>query len=221
MRISLTGRADLVRAFEVGGPELGEAAARLLGLVAAPPKPAPPDQVGREMPPEPVIAVDAEPVPRTAGSTPFWYARSFTSHAALEKRRSGTRANPPATRGAFEPVAPSPFPLATGASVLTKLRRVPAFSRVTGEIDVPRVVDLLSRAQSLTTWPRRVRKSWGRSIHLIVDRHRRLAPFWDDQRRVVRLLRRLYPRESILVAVVGDGDRDPRPCSSDPQAVYR
>ena len=221
MRDSLTGRVDLVRGFAVGGAELQEAVARLLGLVAIPPTPSPPDRVEKDTSQAPVLVAEPELPAAAAGSTPFWYARSFASRATFDTRRRSPDSDPTVTRERPEPVATSPFPLATNASVLTKLRRVSAFSRVTGEIDVPQTVDRLGRGQSLSALPRRVRKSWGRSIHLIVNRHRRLAPYWDDQRRVVRLLRRLYPREGMFVAVVEDGDRDPRPCSTDPEAVYR
>ena len=49
-------------------------------------------------------------------------------------------------------------------------------------------------------------------IQVIVDRSLRLKPYWDDQDRAVRALRKLYPAAGFAVAVLPDGDREPVLC---------
>ncbi len=100
-------------------------------------------------------------------------------------------------------------PLASGAAILTRLRRVSAFSRTSGEPDVERVVEQLSRGRFLAVLPRRSRKSWGQSILVIVDRHRHLAPYWTDQDETVWSLSRVYPRDGFQVAILGEGASEP------------
>lgn len=160
----------------------------------------------------PVLLVDAPLVP-------FWYAESFATHGRLVP---GDKLVSPPELTEEEDVAEAAVhaPLASGASILTRLRRVSAFSRTSGEPDVERVVEQLSRGRFLEVLPRRSRKSWGQSIQVIVDRHRHLAPYWTDQDEAVRSLRRLYPRDGFQVAVLKEGASDPCLCEPRWEDVY-
>jgi hypothetical protein len=117
--------------------------------------------------------------------------------------------------------APPVFsPMASGAAILTRLRGVAAFSRTGGEPDVDRMVEQLSCGRFLEVLPRRSRQSWGQAIYIIVDRHRRLAPYWNDQDEAVWSLSRIYPREGFQVAVLAEGACDPCLCRPQREAMY-
>ena len=219
MKDVLTGRVDLVRALAAGGAELQEAMARLLGLERLAPEPSETARfldkatsvVIRDPIVEPPALVTDTPL------VPFWYADSFATHEPLVP--GGEIVSPPVpTEDDVEPAVYSP--LASNAAVLTRLRRVAAFSRTSGEPDVERVVEQLSRGRFLDVVPRRSRKSWGQSIQCIVDRHRRLAPYWNDQDEVVRTLSRVYPRDGFQVAVLGEGASYPCLCWPRREDVY-
>jgi formylglycine-generating enzyme required for sulfatase activity len=209
MKDVLTGRVDLVRALAAGGAELQEAMARLLGLERLAPEP--PETirvVGEENAPV-IPAPIAEPPAPVADTplVPFWYADTFASHEPLVPGDEIVSPTEPTEDDAAIAVH---SPLASGAAILTRLRRVSAFSRTSGEPDVERIVEQLSRGRFLEVLPRRSRKSWGQSIQCIVDRHRRLAPYWTDQDEVVQTLSRVYPRDGFQVAILMEGAS--RPC---------
>jgi formylglycine-generating enzyme required for sulfatase activity len=211
MKDVLTGRVDLVRALESGGGELQEAVARLLGLEHLPPEPPETIRVVGEESPSFIPAPMAEPPVLIADTplVPFWYADSFAIHGPLVP---GAKIVSPPERP--EDIAETAVhsSLASGAAILTRLRRVAAFSRTSGEPDVERMIDQLSRGRFLDVLPRRSRKSWGQSVQVIVDRHRHLAPYWTDQDDAVHSLSRLYPRDGFQVAVLREGASDPCLC---------
>ena len=97
---------------------------------------------------------------------------------------TGDKRPEPPSKPKFDRPGPDPLafhPLASSATILTKLRRVHAFSRTSGELDVAKVVEHLSRGR----FPRRfasalTRKSWGQSIHLVLDEHEHLNPYRED-----------------------------------------
>ena len=224
MKDVLTGRVDLVRAFATGGTELQDAVARLLGMERLPPEPTLP--VVAEGPATPPAPVAEPPVPVVDTTPiPFWAAQSFAvleplvplvqTIVAEQATADAEAAHPPDRIGpTFGPLAPAP-------TILTGLRRVSAFSRTGAEPDVPRIIEQLSRGRFPGALPRRSRKSWGRSIQVVIDRHGHLAPYWDDQGDVVRALSRLYPRDGFQVAVLPEGEREPRPCWPRQGTTYR
>ncbi len=219
MKDVLTGRVDLVRALAAGGPEVQEAVARLLGLERLAPEPLETIPVVREQGP-PVIPAPIVESPAPVADTPFvpfWYADSIATHQPLVLGGEIFSPAEPA-EVKVEPAVHSP--LASNAAILTRLRRVAAFSRTSGEPDVERVVEQLGRGRFLEVMPRRRRKSWGQSIHCIVDRHRHLAPYWTDQDEAVRTLMRVYPRDGFQVAVLAEGAWEPRLCWPRREEVY-
>ena len=99
-------------------------------------------------------------------------------------------------------------PLATRAATLTRLRRASAFTGV-GEPDLDRIVERLGRAELLHRLPLRPRKRWGLALQIIVDRSRRLVPYWTDQDLVAGNLQRVYPRDRLQIAVLPEGAGEP------------
>ncbi len=94
------------------------------------------------------------------------------------------------------------------AATLTRLRRAAAFTG-TGEPDLDRIVDRLGRAELLHRLPFRPRKRWGLALQVLVDRSRRLIPYWTDQELVAEDLQRLYPRDRLEIAVLPEGASEP------------
>jgi formylglycine-generating enzyme required for sulfatase activity len=202
-----TGRADLIRALGAGGPELQEAVARLLGLEPLPPEPAGPFTLPRPAPTAELRASIEESPEPAAGPRriPYWYAKSFAVHERIAPTDQKVTAQEEEPASGISPPPISSHSLASGPSILTRVRRVSAFERATGELDVDRVVAQLGRGRLLETLPRRSRRSWGHSILVIKDRHDRLMPYWADQDDAVEVLRRVYPRDGIRVAILADG----------------
>ena len=223
MKTGVVGRADLLEAYLAGGPELESAVARLLGMELVIPEPI---AVPPEIRPAAAIPIPEPSPPAVAvASIPFWRAETYTRieppHEDGETERVELPASdkPTADR---PPPAPLAFrPLATSAAVLTKLRRVSSFSRTSGELDVARVVDHLSRGRFPGSLPRRSRKTWGQSIHVVLDEHEHLKPYRQDQRAVFQTLRRVYPRVGVEVVELRKGATQPHRRGTPRSATYQ
>src|SRR3954454_19772237 len=177
MKDVLAGRVDLVRALTSGGTELQEAVAHLLGFEREEEKPPPPQEIDTEpkRPPEPQAEPESAPI---RFDVPFWQASDFEARELrLGDESRPVEPGPPK----MMPVRLPPASLASGAAILTRLRRYSAFSDLTGGVDIDRTVSRRSRGEILHALPRRPRKRWGQSIHVIADRIRRLVPYWADQ----------------------------------------
>lgn len=205
-----TGRADLLRALVAQGEDGLRAAADLLGFVEVP----------AEMPPlrleEPVNQVTvSEKTAQTISPTPthieyddipFWRA------VAVERAEDHEPGDEPLelltpemlTRDA-DAVPPERPPLVAWPvlrRVLDDRLRAP---RESHRIDANRLATWWSRGRVPRRLPREVRRHLGR-VSLIVDRDRRLAPFWDDQADVVReLVSSLPPTDLRLLPSPFDG----------------
>jgi len=218
------GLGDLARAFVADGPDLQRFVADLLGYdpveprpVAALPSQPPPiaPGAGPEIDrPEPTFVP-----PANIPGIPFWYAGSFKAEPRDPARAKETveRVRIPVPD---RPPEKLPFmPLATDASILTAIRSATPARSSSGELDVDRIVERWGRGRFLDALPRRDRKSLGRMIQVIVDRSLRLKPYWDDQDRAVRALRKLYSAAGFSVAVLADGDREPVLCGVENDGV--
>jgi formylglycine-generating enzyme required for sulfatase activity len=212
---SLTGRADLVRARQLGDEELETYLAGHLGYGIV------------EIEPHPIelrvsLVDDAGPVaaPPTsavvARDIPFWRATHFRlldPPAADAQEVSGRAAAPKDARPNEEPerqpVDLSFLPLSNDASLLTRLRAAASAQRIRGEIDVDRIVDEWGRGRFLAVLPSSSRKVWGRSVQVFVDRARRLIPYWEDQTRACRALREFYPPEGYTQVILPEGCSEP------------
>ncbi len=199
----LVGRVDLVRALSAGGVELQEALADLLGFEREIQSLEIDTGPGQPVGPPP----DAPPATPVRVQVPFWQAHDFEALKPLGGDETiPVEPAPPL----IEPVHMPPASLASGAEILTRLRRYSAFSDASGCIDLDRTVAILSRGEFLRVFPRRPRKRWGQLIQVIEDRSRRLAPFWLDQDMVVTHLNRIYPQSGFQLAILEDGATDPR-----------
>ena len=145
-------------------------------------------------------------------AVPFWYAHSFKiepREASPDRRREAAgRAlvdenSPPCPKAPF-------LPLSSDAAVLTTLQSASPSRECGTELDVDRIVDLWGRGRFMETMPRRMHKTWGRSIQVVADLSRRLVPYREDQRRTVEALRKVYPKEGFRAADLPDGERVPR-----------
>src|SRR5262249_55661319 len=57
------------------------------------------------------------------------------------------------------------------------------------------------RQENLDPLPRRRRRIWGRELHLIVDRSKRLTPYRIDQNLFCNWISHMYPRETANIEV--------------------
>ena len=208
MKSVLPGRADLVRALRSGGPELQEAVAHFLGLERiVPPQRVVQASARSEIQFHATATVEVVAAPAAAAvAVPFWQAERFLT---FEPRVSvPIQAEP--DEGPPVPDRPGVEfdPLATRAAALTRLRRASAFTGV-GEPDLDRIVERLGRAELLHRLPLRPRKRWGLALQIIVDRSRRLVPYWTDQDLVAGNLQRVYPRDRLQIAVLPEGAGEP------------
>ena len=73
-----------------------------------------------------------------------------------------------------------PRPLMPWARLLLFLRKAIGEARVSGEIDVPAVVQTLSRGEALNQIPRMTRSVWANSVVVIVDCGSETWPFRGD-----------------------------------------
>jgi formylglycine-generating enzyme required for sulfatase activity len=209
MKTGTLGRADLLDAYLAGGPELQSVVARLLGMELVIPEPI-------AVPPEVRVAAvsTAAPSPPAAPviSIPFWRAATIRIEPPRREGETEPVEIPAADKPTVDQARPAPLvfrPLATDAVVLTKLRRVSSFSRISGEIDVAKAIDHLSRGRYPSSLPRRLRKTWGQSIHVIVDEHKHLKPYSQDQHAVLETLRRVYPSGGVDVVTLRDWASQP------------
>ena len=111
--------------------------------------------------------------------------------------------------------------LASAAAILTGLRRLSVFTTESTNPTWSAVGPAFEVKVGLRRMPRRLIKSWGRSIHVILDRHRRLATYWNDQDYVVRALRRVYPRDGFQVSVLAEGSGELRLCEPRREVGHR
>ncbi len=216
------GIADLARIFATDGPELQRFVAGMLGYVVVEAAP----ELGKILAQqgagstgsssqEPAAPVGPSFVPISEyPATPFWCAEKFKivprETPADRDLEAARRTLVPGDDDNF-PRPKVPFlPLASDAVVQTTLRAASPSRECGTEIDVDRIIDLWCRGRLMEAVPRRMHKSWGRSIQVVADLARRLVPYREDQRRVVEALRKLYPKDRFRVVALPDGERVPR-----------
>ena len=100
--------------------------------------------------------------------------------------------------------------LASPTQVLTALRRNTTVNRITDEVDIDPVVQRLAAGDWSGELPKRQRKRWGSSIHVIVDRAHRLIPYWRDQDDTTEFLKELYPHYGVRFLRLDEGRRMPQ-----------
>ena len=212
---ALTGRADLFRVLVHGDKPLQDAAAELLGLEATPVLPW--RAKSKERKPtsartSPGLQIESgastsSEQPRTTfrpAATPFWRAESLE---ILQPPEQGPDP-PPTPPGTSElrelnrnPRSRVNFtPIARLNQLVAWLHRELAESHEGRQLDLRKTVDEIGRARWLDRLPRLQRRSWGRDLFLVRDFSTRLMPFDRDFETVIPILRKVFPRESVLEA---------------------
>lgn len=94
-----------------------------------------------------------------------------------------------------------------------RLRSLLSREIVSSETDVAELIELMSRAEPIRKVPQISLRRFAPNVRILVDRGRRLVPFWNDQDQVCQALNRWTLKRS----------HQPRFCSEgmDPEAVLR
>jgi len=95
---------------------------------------------------------------------------------------------------------PMATPIVAWSRLLPALEKALRTERDSREIDTRRLVELWSRGERLDRLPRRSSPHLSTHVTVLLDRAPHLAPFWDDQERLVRRLRRLLGRWGFVLA---------------------
>jgi formylglycine-generating enzyme required for sulfatase activity len=185
---SAVGRADLVRGLAAGPAGL-QALAGLLGFEEREPLPAPPPrpavvvlEAPESAPPDPRRSLNLAPVP-------FWRMVAVEFH---DEDDPPAPPDPTAATVSLEPPADAVWPRHEPIVAPARLR--PALDRelrspgASAELDVTALVESWARGVVPGRLPHRHHHQLGRVL-VLVDRSRRLVPFWRDQDRLVEELR--------------------------------
>lgn len=202
---SLCGRADLMRAFLQGGPDLLAATARALGfeqrqldvkneyVLASPIQ----LHVTATVEAKATVIKKAVPIPSPTGEyLVLSKYESLDSDGQDNKKSSIHRPLADITTPA-PPVPAKTAPLTPWRTLLPGLRRLMAQNTPGEEIDIPAVVRHIGQGRQLDCLPRKSRSGWCRRLHVIVDRTVHLTPFWSDQNLVFAQLTKLFPEHEI------------------------
>lgn len=215
-RRSTTGRGDLLRAWITGGEDGLSAMARLLGYREVAPE-APPERprgtLGEASKKESSPA--ASPQPSEAppfAPVPFWRLEEI---AEVEPQASGpvdTDAPPfrlsdlgqlPGER------RPQPPDLVSLARLWPSLRRRLLSTSPSRQVDVPALAEQWSRGRVPSSIPFRPQAAWVPRVMIVLDRSPRLIPFWEDQNRVLRGLRRQMGTTAVREVVYLESSKQP------------
>ena len=79
------------------------------------------------------------------------------------------------------------------------------------KLDVDKLLHDFSRGRMPRSLPFQIRKRWPRQLNVIIDRSRRLTPFWQDQNKLMRRLERRLGRDNLREYRVDDVFTDPLP----------
>jgi len=208
----LFSRADLLRVAHVLGDDARTAVAEAHGFEREEPPPEIPPAAQVPPPPE---STPAAPLPGGADEalapTPLWQPRSFELHhveeldARVQRAQADAEAADAAGYGrgsAAEP--PKSPPLSPWRRLGPILHAALTVEREGHRLDLPRLVRHLAQGRRLARLPRIVRRGWT-PLEVLVDRPLRLAPFWNDQARVVHELDRMLGRRAVALRVLANG----------------
>ena len=102
-----------------------------------------------------------------------------------------------------------PPPLAPWPRLQHRLTRLLQEETSGHEIDMRALVRDICHGRLPHTLPYRRRRRWPRRLNLIIDRSRRLTPFWHDQNLVTQRLRRLIGWNNLYEFRITDGFDEP------------
>ena len=183
------GRADLLRGLASRGEEGLAEIAGLLGYEERP----------REEPAEPGGEVISDPAPGPDSEAkpfpiPFWSLERVEEIAPVEaepRPPAEQPPSPPLAPGSLQRLSgprPTPEPIADDAALQAAFDRMLASRLPSRLLDVDAIVEAVGRGRGLDTLPFLTTPGWNPRLLLLVDRSRRLIPYWDDQDRVVQNL---------------------------------
>ena len=199
---SAAGRADLVAAFAAGGDAALLAMARLLGYEARATETARRQRAEEEGAADRVPGRTFESRPEPASQLaplPFWRLEEI-EHLGIEPARPPEKSAQPIGfdgLGRSAGTAPQAPPLVSDARLWAALRRRLASTVRSREVDVAALAERWGRGRPLREIPFRPLAAWAPRVTVLVDRSAHLIPFWRDQDRLLRQLRRRLGRAAI------------------------
>ncbi|MCP3915089.1 MAG: formylglycine-generating enzyme family protein, partial [bacterium] len=203
-------RGDLVRIHDAVGPEVAGAAARLIGFTGPS---ADRDSSARTV----QVEADAVPLPQwelpevVDADLPLWRLDRFEAPETSddEPREPEKELEYDPVRSAeLRPAAdsfPDRVPLEPWPRVWRWVRESARRDLARENVDVPRLVEELSRGRHIRRLPREMRPAPANQLWILVDRGRRLTPFWEDQDRFVARVERAFGPRAVELWVFLDG----------------
>jgi formylglycine-generating enzyme required for sulfatase activity len=214
---TMMSRADLVRAFAAGDAAVRQVS-DALGLTFKDVKDSPaavamPDKLSAEVHYTEFEPVDEKPELFPAQETPhltFWrveQARRFdapeTGAQIAIAQSEAVDADPvPPTEADIRAYGGRPKPRTLPIAPWSRVR--PALSSITsgetgqGPVDYDELAERLGRLEQVVSLPRKAALSPA-TLHVLVDRKRRLVPFWDDQRMMIHWLKKIIGQRYVRV----------------------
>ena len=207
----LFSRADLLRIAHELGDDARTSIAASHGFEREKPE-------AREPPPEtPPPPADAPPPVIPHGDeqplhpSPLWQPRAIEFHGIEATHERARRANADAEaaeragHGRGSTAAPPTIPpLSPWRRLGPLLHAALTAERAGRRIDLPRLVRHIAEGRQIARVPRILHRAWT-PLEVLVDRPLRLAPFWDDQARVVHELDRILGRQAVALRVLANG----------------
>ncbi|MDM8548256.1 formylglycine-generating enzyme family protein [Candidatus Venteria ishoeyi] len=210
---SLCGRAELLLALADGAPaDLLPEMANLLGFTALTAKPQADIDATAHSQGKTQLTKNRETTeePEKTLAIPFWRVTACQYHpiSLLEEEETSTAHTIPAPPEYYpeeRAAPPTTTPLSAWSVLLPYLRRAAMHAVPSSRPDIKATVRRLSRGELLPTLPRKPHRAWGMQAHVILDRSRRLIPYWQDQLDILTRIQQLFPVDSVTSALYWDG----------------
>jgi formylglycine-generating enzyme required for sulfatase activity len=193
-------------------PERRDEAAEALGFTRVRPTErearSGPTEASRSAAPRTVDSL-VEQAPSDARMT-YWRANSIV-HASDEPEASRTTGTPPVVEDDAEPLfdrsasvlrVPRTPPLARWSRLWPAVWKRVRVEAVAVEIDARAILERWSRGEFVHELPRAKRGVWPERLVVVLDRDRRLTPFWDDQEDLCVRLQRACGQTALVPWVI-------------------
>lgn len=159
-------------------------------------------------PPNSVKTPSPVPVAHSTQHNPlFWYLakRDWHDEQDDDEVEQDSQAFSPPEAWRNRPAPAEHTPLYTEQALSTQLLPLLRQLESGRKVDLKQVVKILSRAELLRSLPHESRQTKQVPLIIVVDRSRHLAPYWQDQMRVIEMLMQLgYPASQLAVWVEGE-----------------
>ena len=204
-------RADLVRCFGRDPKHLDECADALgferitVGEVIKP------EEIGAKLD----LSIQAtsaseKKVETKAYQASFWQHVKTTAHFVDSEKNISSNQRVPKSIDELLDTLDLPKPENPARSIpLIRWNKMWPFARAalstsvpSGQVDVDSMVRSLSKGRMVTKVPRKPRQTWAATAQVVVDRDRRLVPYWTDQLRFIQRLKRWRGKLGLNIAYV-------------------